>query len=334
VQPPTAECGFRTSSRISRKHIAVQRLRLQVTPNNFESGPGRTPPPTLLLPFLSQRFWMLDGHYDFLDGRGSGFRAIAGGRFFPVGGTLGLYVAGVVEITEGLGELQGCIGNLAISGVTTPPALFANHFLFRFVDPEGKLAATSLSPIEPEVPDPDYTDSAFISLSAELHPDYPIDITPLPQSNKKQVRLVERLRLFNTDFDVGPGLLKAHNVEGEVVGERRTTLVFNPDDQLDTIPMFSKDSEFRFFADGDKPIGTLKVELFEARAFRTSSPALLQPYFRVVGFGPCGEGTGQFKDVNGLLTVNGALSLTPGVVSSMYILRILDPLGRFRAVWP
>src|SRR5262249_9651259 len=316
VQPPTAECGFRTSSSISQRQIANQRLQLQVVPNNFESGPGRTPPPTLLLPFLSQRFWMFDGHFHFLDGQGTGFRAIAGGRFFPIGGSSGLYVAGIAEILEGLGQLQGFIGNLAINGVTTPPALFANQFIFRFVDPEGKLAATSLPAVEPEQPNPDYTASSFIPLAAELHPDYPMEITPLPQSNKQQVHVVERLRLLNTNFDVGPGLLKAHNVEGAVVGERRTTLVFNPDDQLDTIPMFSKDSEFRFFADGDKPIGTLKVDLFEARAFRTSSPALQQPYFRFVGFGPYGEGTGQFKGVNGLLTVNGALSLTPGVVSS------------------
>jgi hypothetical protein len=98
--------------------------------------------------------------------------------------------------------------------------------------------------------------------------------------------------------------------------------------------MFSTDSAFSFFADGDKPIGTLRADLFEARAFRTSSPALQQPYFRFAGFGPCGEGTGQFKEVKAQLTVNGALSLTPGVVSSMYMLRILDPLGRFRAVWP
>ena len=70
VQPPTPECGFRASKSISKRQVANQRLNLQVTPNNFESGPGRTPPPTLLFPFISQRFWMDNGNFDFLDGLG------------------------------------------------------------------------------------------------------------------------------------------------------------------------------------------------------------------------------------------------------------------------
>ena len=332
VLPPTAQCGFRTSKSISAKQIAKQQLQLQVVPNNFASGPDRTPPPTLLIPFLSQRFWMHNGRFDFLDGEGSGFRLMAGGRFFPAPDGLGLYVGGVADIRSGVGPLEGLIGNVAINGLTRPPTQFANLFTFRIVDPEGKLATASLPPVEPEDPDPDYSQSAVISLMAELHPDDDIEIETLPQSHKKQIHLVERLRLVNTNFDVGPGLFKAHNVEGAMVGERRTTLVFDPDDALDTIPLYSINSEFRFFADGNKPVGTLKADLSEGRAFRTWAPELHNPYFRISGFGLYGEGTGQFTDVQGMLTMNGALSLTPGVLSSMYVLRLFDRQRRFRSL--
>jgi hypothetical protein len=325
----TARCGIRATKSISRRQIANQRLEMEVTPNNYQSGPGRTPPPTLLLPFLSQRFWMLNGNFDFLDGLGTGFRAIAGGRFFPAGGT-SLWIGGVAEITEGLGQLAGFQGNLAIDGQTTPPAEFANAFLFRFIDLEGKLSADSLPPVEPEAPDPDYSESAMIPLLADLKPSTSIEVETIAGSSKKRVRMVERLRLVDTNFDVRPGFLKSHNVVKAEVGERHTTLVFDPDDENDTIPVYSTASEFRFVAEG-KSIGRLEANLFEGRAFRTTLPGLAQPFFRIVGFGPYGEGTGQFQSLDGMMVMNGALSLEPGAFSSMYLLRIRDPQRRFQS---
>jgi hypothetical protein len=59
---------------------------------------------------------------------------------------------------------------------------------------------------------------------------------------------------------------------------------------------------------------------------------LSHPYFRIAGYGFYGQGIAQFKDIEGILTMNGAFSLTPGVTSSMYTLRILGPHGRFRAL--
>ena len=155
-----------------------------------------------------------------------------------------------------------------------------------------------------------------------------------PAANgKKLVHVVERLRVTNTSFDVGPGLIKSSITEGPVVGEHRTTLVFDPDYPQQVIPVFSVNSLFTFFAEGRRPIGTLRANLFEGRAFKTYLPELEQPFFRVVGFGPFTAGTGQFKDAIGMVSTNGALSLTPGAVSAMYMLRISDPQGRFQSPW-
>jgi hypothetical protein len=110
------------------------------------------------------------------------------------------------------------------------------------------------------------------------------------------------------------------------------TLIFDPDFPKEVIPLYSSNSEFRFFTAAERlPIGTLRADLFEGRAFRTALPQLARPFFRITGFGPFTGGTGQFKDLVGMVSLNGALSLAPGAVSSMYMLRIADPAGRFRS---
>ena len=330
VLPPTPQGGFRTSKVVGSKQVAKQHFELDMMPNFYQAAPDRTPPLTLLLPFLSQRAWLHDGHFNFLDGQGSAFRLQAGARFWPAPKGLGVWIGGVADILEGEGQLQGFTGNVAINGLTTPPTKFANVFTFRLVDPEGKLKVQSLPPVAPEIPDPDYSDSSVIPLLAELDADHAMEIEPLPDSSKKRVHLVERLRLVDTNFDVSQQGLQSHNVFGEEVGERHTTLVFDPDSDLDPIPMYTENSEFRFFADS-KLIGTLKADLFEGRCFKTTAPELANPYFRYGGFGLFGEGTGQFVGVEGLLTLIGAISLEPGALSSMYMVRILDPDGVFRA---
>ena len=319
----------------SEQRIARQKLTLAMMPNNYQAGFGRTPPPTLLLPFLSQRFYMYEGEFDFLDPEGSGFRAHAAGRFFPAtsAGAVYLRIGSIVEILKYLGRLRGLVGNLVVNGYTTPPQIFANNFIIRFVDPEGRLTAGD--PIEPIThptanPEPS---ASFIPLMSELHPDYPVVIEPSRDGRKKRVYLVELLRAVDNSFDVYP-TLRTRTVAGPVVGEHRTTLVFDPDDPNEVIPLYSTDSVFRFFARGGQPVGSVRANLFEGRAFRTSLPQLRKPFFRVTGFGPFIEGTGQFKDAVGMVSVNGALSLTPPAVSSMYMLRMADPLGRFRDVAP
>jgi hypothetical protein len=173
-------CGAQYQKTIGTKQIARQQFKLSLMPNNFEAGPGRTPP-TVLLPFLIQRFWMHDGHFDFLDDQDTGLRLVAAGGFFPAPSGLGVYAGVVAEIIEGLGWLQGLMDNVVINGITTPPDQFANLFTFRVVDPEGKLQGARLSPVEAEEPDPDYTYSSILNLMAKMYPDDPIVVEPLPK---------------------------------------------------------------------------------------------------------------------------------------------------------
>jgi hypothetical protein len=334
VASPSSDYGFRTKMIGSDERIARQHLILEMMPNNFEAGLGRKPPPTLLLPFLSQRFYMSEGVFDFLDPEHSGFRAHAAGRFFPAtsAGATYLRIGVVVEILQYLGRLEGLVGNLVVNGYTTPPQIFANNFIIRFVDPAGKLLADSpIPPVQNPVANPE-PNASFLPLMAELHPDYPFVIEQSRDGKKKQIRIVARLRLVDSAFDIHP-TLRTRTVEGALVGEQTTTLVFDPDDPSEVIPLYSANSEFKFFAEGHKPIGSLSANLFEGRAFRTRLPELDQPFLRITGFGPFTEGTGQFEKMVGMVSVNGALSLRPGALSAMYMLRMADPLGRFRSPW-
>src|SRR5262245_14116728 len=102
VSAPTADCGFRTRMIGSNQRIARQKIKLEIMLYNFEAGVGRTPPPTLLLPFLSQRFYMSEGEFDFFDPEGSGFLAHAAGRFFPAtsAGAVYLRIGSIVQILQ------------------------------------------------------------------------------------------------------------------------------------------------------------------------------------------------------------------------------------------
>jgi hypothetical protein len=337
VKPPTADCGFQVRNMVSRDVITLNYPILKIVPNYFEPAfdtpPGLNPAPTVLLPFLPLKSMLIDEKFDLLDGKGSKLHLDGVSRTYPATG--GIFIAGVGEITESYGQVQGAVGHIGVSGYSKLPPNFSLILVFRLADAEGKLVSDSpLAPIDPASTLKDlYPFSVLLPLMADLHPDHPVVIEPAPDGKKKCVRFVERLRLCDLSTDVSPGLIQSHKAIGEIVGERKTTLVFDPDDPKKVIPLFTKDSLFTFFAEGRKIIGTLRAELSETRAFPTTSPELEHPYFRIGGYGNFSEGTGQFKEVQGVLTVTGALSLEPPALSSLYILRINDRLHRFRPLW-
>ena len=125
-------------------------------------------------------------------------------------------------------------------------------------------------------------------------------------------------------------MIRTHNAQGPVVGRRRTTLIFDPDDKLGIIPLYSRDSVITFFTEHGEIFATVKAELSEGRAMRTRASKLEAPYFRIGGYGKFADGRGQFKGIEGIISATGALSVTPPVVSTLYILRINDPHHRFR----
>jgi hypothetical protein len=71
--------------------------------------------------------------------------------------------------------------------------------------------------------------------------------------------------------------------------------------------------------------------MIEGRAMRTELAGAPMPVFRFGGFGPILGGTGEFSGADGMMTMNSAISVFPRTLSNLYIFRLSDPTGRFRA---
>ena len=333
---PNPVCGFKVSKAIGHDFVARVDMQMTPMPNNFQGAADRVPPPTLLLPFLSQRFCALDGSLQFLDGEGSGFRAFGCGRTFPanVGGRAQIRLAAVLDITEGFGRLAGLRGTGIVSGDTQPPSNFAFAVLFRVVDPAGRLLARA--PVEPLPPDDPKPDTSFLAFLSEPDPRSPLRAESSPDGTRLFVNISERLRLVDISFNVNkPAGLRSRTAVGPVVGTHRSTLILDlsrggMNSPGAVIPAFSRGGEFRFFDKDNNPVGSFKADLFEGRVFPTEAPGAGSPFYRIGGIAPPTEGRGQFKDPVGMVSVNGAFDLATGSVSTLYVVRLSDPLSLFR----
>lgn len=334
VEEATAGKGLRASKRVGES-VANVHIRWTPMPENFEAAPGRYPPTTVLNPFTSQRFCMLEGQLTFKDRDGSGFRAFGTGRTFPVNtrGSRQLRIGAVIDILEGLGRFKGLQGTMVINGYIQPPDSLALNLMARIMDPSGSLQSRSrLRPIQP-ITDPD-PDAVFMVFLGEPDPSKPVQLNVAPDGTILGSNVHELLRLVELGFDLGPsGELRSRTVEGPVVGTVSATLYFNPMSPMPIQPIQTTDGVFTFFDRQRRVIGTVNANMVEGRAIRTELAGAPMPVFRFGGFGPLLGGTGEFAGADGMMTMNSAISVFPRTLSNLYILRFVDPSGRLRATF-
>jgi hypothetical protein len=334
MQPPAAGRGLRAANRTGEPMARVS-IRWRVIPERFEAGPGREPPSTILNPMASQRFCMLDGHMSYLDAPGSGFRGFGCGRTFPCeeGGKKRLNVGAVVEVLEGFGRFAGLQGVFCINGFIDPPDHLALNMIGRFMDPEGTLAATG--PLDELVPVEDGDPSSvFLSLLGEVDRDHPVSLVHDAEGHVIGSRVFERLRLVHVgaDLDGGKGV-RSRVEEGPLVGTVTAQLFFNPLDPRPVAPIRTTAGVFTF-VDGDgKVLGSVDADMVEGRAFRTPLAGAPTPVFRFAGVGPITGGSGAFAGAVGMMSMNSAISVFPRTLSNLYVLRLHDPDGRYRAAY-
>jgi hypothetical protein len=313
--------------------VASVHIRWLVAPDDFEAAPGRAPPPTELDPRRSQRFVMLDGALRFYDRFGSGFRAFGAGRTFPAleGGQPQLRIGAVIDVLDGLGNLRGLRGTVCVNGRIDPPNALALNLLGRFVDPERRAQTRSrLSALRP-VADPDPA-ATFLVFLGQVDPDRPTTLNSAQDGRVLGSNVNELLRLVRLDFDIDTSRgLRAHSEEGPVVGSLSATLHFDPMAPTPVIPIQTSNGVFTFFGRDGAPVGSLRANLVEGRAFPTLLAGAPMPVFRFGGFGPILSGTGPFQGAQGMMTLNAAISVFPRTLSNLYVLRVIDPAGRLRA---
>jgi hypothetical protein len=324
------ECDNLQATNTLGQHAGTVHIRWLPVPDNFEAAPNRTPPPTALDPSRSQRFVMMDGEFRFDDPEQSGFHGFGAGRTFPtrVDNQLQLRIAAVVEILEGFGRLKNHKGNVVVNGYISPPNGLALNLMVRVMDPsEDLLLRNEPDPIVPmPLTDPEAT---FFVFMGERDPDNPITLNTTPDGKVLGAKVHERLRLVHVSFEVD-GNLESYTTEGPIVGNLSFLLDFNLFDPSVPFPFRTHQGKFSFFDSRRNPIGTLEADIVEGRSFRTELEGAPLSIFRMVGFGPFLRGSGEFANADGMLSLNGAISVFPRSPRLFYVLRFHDPAGKLR----
>jgi|GEM_PF-1034005 len=310
--------------------VATVHIDWTPIPWSYRANPDTRPPQTILNPFASQRFEMLNGEFRFQDRDHSGFHGFGSGRTFPnFPRGLSLKIGAVINILEGFGDFAGHHGTIVVNGEITPPEGLNLNLMVRVVDPDGSLSTQKPLPPFSKRPFPDPS-ATFMMFSGESDPDQPAELLA-DESGGWRLELTERLRLVELDFGVPGGKLVSRATTGPVVGRVSSEYIFTPGGRNAPLSVRTAHTELTFGDDRiGSQIGTLRADLVEGRGFPTPVRDLSSPLLRVGGFGPIQGGSGEFRDAQGMLSVNGAMSLFPRLSSHLYVFRFVDPDGRLR----
>lgn len=310
------------------------RFRWRFVPDDFEGDPDRLQP----LPFLpfrpgvSQRVEVFDWVLRFA-GTGSGFRAYGAGRTLPGSGGAApdVGLAFVLDVLEGYGELAGLPGTVVASGSLGPHGALKLGLVARIMDPAGGLLTQApLASLPPwAAPERGVTWLAFLG---QVDPDNPVTLRISLTEGILGSNVFELLRVAALDFAADPaGRLRSRATRRDLAGSVRARLDFDPLSLDPITPIQTRCGIFEFHDQAGQSLGLVASDMIEGRSFRTRLEGMLLPVFRFAGFGPIQGGTGEFAGASGIMTMNSVISVQPRTLSNLYVLRLDDPDGRFRA---
>jgi len=238
---------------------------------------------------------------------------------------------------EGFGKFKGHEGTYTYCGSLSPDHGFSGSFLCRVVDAEGDLRTEgSLPPLEAH-PDPD-PEITYIVLRGQKRDKYQKTTYDIgPDGDVKGLNVAQQLRVVRLDCASSwRGGLQSIMKKGPVVGGMSAKILFNllhptaPGTALAPIP-FQGYNEYSFVDSKGRAIGSIAANGSEGRTFNMRlSGAPKQAALRFGGFGPIVKGTGQFAGITGLMTDNSVVGIAPHALSTLYVLRINDPDGKYR----
>lgn len=333
VQPPTSERPLRASNIVGE---AAGRFthRWMVIPDDFVALPGREPPPTPLDPSRPQRFVMLDSTCSFGEGR-DGFRGFGTGQTFPVtvDGKKQLLATAIGNVMEGFGRFRDHdAGTYLYCGRLSLKHGFIGNVLLRIMDSQRTLGASGDLRALESIPNPE-PEITYIVFRGEAVPSDSVTPRIGPNGQLQGLNVEQGLRLFYMDFRAkGRAGVQSVDRVGQTIGRILAHVNFDPTapggSALDPIP-FTTFDELTFFDRQSRTIGGLTGDSSEGRVFNILVGG--QKGIRFGGTGRSLSGTGPFTGIEGLLTDNSVVVFTPHVSASIYMLRINDPNGRFRA---
>ena len=340
---PSKQSGVRADN-ILGERIGQLELCWMMIPPDFMANPSVEPPPTIFNASRSQRFVMQK--MIFKMGERDGFNSFGTGRTFPtmVNGVPRLIAAAVGNINEGFGKFQRHEGNFTLCGELTPERGFMGHIIVRVIDEDGSLRTKEdLPPLKPQ-------------------PDLEPDVTYLAWAAQK----VEGMNLENRPSFSADGQIRGLNIPvalkhavvglpavdsrgfrcnelqvGEVIG---LEIGFGRAAQPDpTVPgtalnpfRFEGVARYSFHDRERRDVGAITTNVLEGRRFDMKlAAAPEQPALRFGFFGPMVYGSGCFEGAEGFFygATGSILQIVPPlhVITHLYVARLFDPTGRFRA---
>jgi hypothetical protein len=337
AEPPTLETGLQAANLVGEPAGTFQH-RWMFIPHTFPALPDREPSPTLLDPSRSQRFVMLDGVCTFGDGK-DGFHGFGTGLTYPatLNGRRQLLAAAIGNIMTGFGKFANLTGTYTYCGTLAPDQGFQGTLTGRVMDPQGMLRTErEIPPMKQSLqPEPGVT---YILFRGEKKDRAKTTYSFGPDGQVNGLNVEQQLRIFHVDFTSQgyKGLCSVMSI-GEVIGQMTSKVMFNlfnpgaPGTAVAPIP-FSAYNEFTFFDRQRRVVGSFVGDGSEGRTFNMElAGAPGQRALRFGGVGPLLKGTGCFRGMEGLMTDNSVVGVAPHVTSTLYVLRIIDPDGKYRA---
>jgi hypothetical protein len=336
VRPPNLQTGL-SASNVMGESLGRFEHHWMIIPDDFDALPDREPPATAFNPSRSQRFVMLDSICRFDNGK-DGFRGFGTGTTYPtiVNGQPQLLAAAVGNILEGFGKFKNHEGTYTYCGSLSPYQGFLGNVLLRVVDPEGALRTEGSLPALQAWPAPD-PGATYIIVRGQKKNRYQKTAYNFgPEGQVTGLNVSQQLRLVEIDSVVRErGGMRSTTSIGQVVGNMHAGITFNllnpgaPGTALAPIP-FQSYNEYTFSDRDGANVGTIVADGGEGRTFNlklVQAPG--QQALRFGGFGPIVKGTGRFEGIQGLMTDNSVVGISPHALATLYVLRIHD-WGRFR----
>ncbi len=317
-------------------------FRWVLAPEDERALPDKQPLPTLLHTGESQRFTMMDVEFRLDEAGENTFDGFGTGRTYPteVDGETQLWVGACGKILSGRGVFADVQGTFVLNGTLTPPGELCFELLIRILDPAPGL--TSIKPLRgldnekaAKGAEDQLGGGSFTTFLGAPDPAVPIQQDFTPDGRMLGASVTELLRVVRLEYDLGKDgtSLRAHYaVDDWIAGRLVTKIRFNPFDPStpgtpeSPMPWRTEETTITFFDPKGKVTGTIGANVDEGRGFLATYegfPAPV-PVFNLVGFGPFAGGTGRFSNAHGMLSVNAGVSVDPGTLSNMYVLRLAD----------
>lgn len=339
MQPPT-RYGI-SSSNIIGEQLARFEHRWMFAPDGFPALPSREPPETPLDPSRSQRFVMLDSICRFDNGT-DGFRGFGTGRTYPlqIGGQSQLLAGAVGSILEGFGKFKGHEGTYTYCGSLSQQNEFEGNVLCRVVDPDGNLRADG-SLLEMDAASRLETGITYLMFRGQKKDrNQKTEYNIGPDGQVAGLNVHQQLRQVIIDAATrGRGGPRSVVSVGPVIGKMSARILFNllnpgaPGTALSPIP-FKSYNEYNFTDADGHSVGTIEADGGEGRTFNlTLAGAPGQRALRFGGVGPIVKGTGLFEGIQGLMADNSVVGVAPHALSTLYVLRVNDPDGKYRGAF-